>query len=233
MKILSALHKTIQLSKDNIEFSFDDWYVDDMKFAELLYKHWYKNVMFYIPIKNIEWKTTLSSGNIQTISKVFEIWGHTYHHIDLTTLTLEEWKQEIMDGKIALESLIGKQISSFCPPRGHFNQQILHTIRQCWFTDCRSARLYNANISNPKDFLWHPNIHFYHHPIYIDFLHSIKMWDMYSIKSRLKGMNRTHMNMIFDILSTNGKIHIWWHTWEIDFEEFKIFILNLNKLFNE
>lgn len=223
----------MKISKDNFEFSFDDWYINDLKFAKFLYENWYKNIIFYIPIKNIEWKETLRENNIKEISEMYKIGWHTYNHIDLTTISLEQAKKEILDWKNAIENIIWKSITTFCPPRWHFNNEILKLVKECWFTDCRSARLYNSNKIDKTNFLWHPNIHYYNHWLVIDLLHSIKMKDLKSFTNRLLNINKSHEEMIMQIIKNNWNVHIWWHTWEIDFEEFKDFILKLNNLINE
>jgi len=220
----------MKITKDNFEFSFDDWYIDDPQFAEFLYENGYKNVIFYIPIKNIEWKEILNKDNIKKISEIYEIWWHTYNHIDLTSIPLKQAKKEILDWKKAIENIIWKSITSFCPPRWHFNDEILELVKECWFTDCRSARLYNSNNRDKTNFVWHPNIHYYNHRLIIDLLHSIKMKDIKSFNNRIKNINKSHKEMIIEIIKNNWNIHIWWHTWEIDFQEFKKFILELNQL---
>ncbi len=48
------------INKDNIYFSFDDWYPKDLEFAKELKKRWFNNLTFYVPIKNCEWKKTLT-----------------------------------------------------------------------------------------------------------------------------------------------------------------------------
>lgn len=216
------------LNKDNIEFSFDDWYPDDLKYAHFLHENWYKNVTFYIPISNTEWKKTLSSNQIKEIAGLYQIWWHTYNHIDLTTIDLLKAEKEILDWKKAIEDIIGRHINSFCPPRGHYNDEILDLIRQAWFDDCRSARLLNFNKLDKNEFLWHPNLHFYNHSFLVDVLHCLRQKDLFSIKNRISNSHLKHLELIKSIIELNGKIHIWWHSWEIDFEEFKKMILFLN-----
>lgn len=218
------------ISKDAIVFSFDDGYVDDLKFAELLQKHGYRNVIFYVPIQNIEWKAVLNAQEIKKLSEMYEIGWHTYNHVDLTTLSLEDAEKEIVSWKEALEAIIGREITSFCLPRWHYNTAILDVVKKCWFTDCRSARLYNTHPSDQTNFLWHPNIHFYPHLRLIDLLHAIKVQDFSSFAMRIKHLKNSHLEMIPKILAKNQKIHIWWHSWEIDYATFEHFILQLNDL---
>jgi len=78
------------INKDNIYFSFDDWYPKDLEFARELKKRWFNNLTFYVPIKNCEWKETLTEDEIKELSKLWEIWWHTYNHVDLMTLSLKE-----------------------------------------------------------------------------------------------------------------------------------------------
>ena len=88
--------------------SWDDGDPSDVRLAELLQKY---NVpaTFYIPIDNVE-RQCLKPQEIREIADIFDVGGHTYHHVNLTQITLREVEKEIVDGKEELEELIGKKI---------------------------------------------------------------------------------------------------------------------------
>lgn len=215
------------ITKDNIFFSFDDGHPNDLIIAQKLQQFWFKNAIFYIPIKNIEWKEVMNENQILNLSKIYEIWWHTYNHIDLTTIDDTNVLNEITKGKEWIENIISKKITSFCFPRWHYNNTIIELVRKAWFKNARSARLYNFNKLNKRAFLFHPNIHFYSHSILIDILHCIKNMDIYSLYQRLKYIALSHNDLIWKILKKNKEIHIWWHSREIDIKEFDIFLVNL------
>ena len=208
------------INKDNIYFSFDDWYPKDLEFAKELKKRWFNNLMFYVPIKNCEWKETLTEVQIKELSESWEIWWHTYNHVDLMILSLEEAENEIKKWKEELEKILWKKITSFCYPRGHFNKKIIDLVKNLWFKQTRSARLFNFHKMNKREFIEHPNIHFYPHSLLIDCLHCIKWLDFYSLFLRLRYFYLSHYDIIIKILKKNWSVHIWGHTWEIDKKEF-------------
>ena len=216
------------MNKNNIYFSFDDGHPNDIIIANILKKNWYKNIIFYIPLNNIEGRDVMKRNDIKLLSENFEIWWHTFNHIDLTTIDIKIVKQEIMNWKKALEDIIWKKINSFCPPRWHYNNQILEVIKECWFSDCRTARLLNFNKFDRTKFLWHPNIHLYKHSLLIDLLHCIKQKDLKSLEKRLLYLKLNHIDLMDKILDDNSEVHIWWHSWEIDLKEFEYFINKLN-----
>lgn len=215
------------ITRDNIFFSFDDGHPNDLIVAQKLQKFWFKNVIFYVPIKNVEWKKIMNPQEIAQLSKMYEIWGHTYNHIDLTTLDEEKAFEEIFQGKEKIEHVIWKKLISFCFPRWHYDNTIIELVRKAWFQNARSARLYNFNKVDKCAFLWHPNIHFYPHNVLIDILHCIKNMDIYSLYQRLKYITLSHNDLIWKILKKNKEIHIWWHSWEINMNKFDEFLTKL------
>ena len=56
-------------------------------------------------------------------SGLVEIGGHTVTHPHLNQLTSNEQEQEIYNNKIALESMIGKRLTSFAYPYGSLNEE--------------------------------------------------------------------------------------------------------------
>ena len=92
-----------------IELSFDDGNPLDSKVVEVL-KNFDFPATFYIPSNSM-----LTGNEIESISKKYEIGGHTASHIqDLKLLGNKDLKQEIVDNKHYLEFLILPFISLFC-----------------------------------------------------------------------------------------------------------------------
>lgn len=220
------------INKNNIYFSFDDWYPKDLEFAKELKRRWFNNLTFYVPIKNIEWKECLTSDQIRELSKLWEIWWHTFNHVDLMTIPLGKVEDEVKKWKEELEKITWKKINSFCYPRWHFNKKIENIVNKCWFNHSRSARLFNFHKMNLKDFVEHPNIHFYPHSRLIDILHCIKNLDFYSLFWRFRYIYLSHYEMIYKILEKNWCVNIWGHTWEIDKKEFDKMVDVLDSIIN-
>ena len=123
--------------------SWDDGKKSDLWLVEKLLK--YKlPAIFYIP-SNCE----LSKREIKNIAEHFEIGGHTETHQWLTRLTPKEAWFEIKDNKIWLENLLSREITSFAPPRGYYNKQIIKLIKKAGFKESRTVKVFN--IFTPKN----------------------------------------------------------------------------------
>ena len=142
-----------------IIMSWDDGYPKDLKAADLMAKYDIKGI-FFIPVKNSEGLSVLNKSEIRELSNNFDIGGHTFNHIDLTTINIEAAKNEINSGKIEIEDVIGREIDYFCFPRGHYNKSIINLVKQAGFKNARSSRLLNFTKSDISKLIVHPNLHF-------------------------------------------------------------------------
>ena len=62
-------------------------------------------------------------------SGLVEFGGHTAGHTTLTTVSLNEAKREIEDNKRWIEEVLGKEIVSFCYPRGGEDDAIVELVK--------------------------------------------------------------------------------------------------------
>ena len=177
-----------------IETSWDDGSAYDYKICELLKKY---NIggTFYIPTIN-----DLSESEIISMSKDFEIGGHTTTHPkDLKKLSPEEQYNEIKDNKYYLEKLIGKKVNSFCYPGGKYNEITIEQVKKAGFQSARTT--IQDSISKPVDmFRIKTSIHIYpetkeyNKP---DFL-----------KEGIRLFNKAK--------EEDSYFHLWGHGWEIE-----------------
>lgn len=129
------------------EISLDDGHVDDLYAVELLEEYGLnKYTTLYIPTI----QTKLSKDQIKALSKKVKIGGHTATHpMDLKKLNHEGLLQEIFDAKKDLEELIKKPVTSFCYPRGRYNDTVVDMVRHSGFTEGRTTAVLSTQI--PKD----------------------------------------------------------------------------------
>jgi len=213
----------------NIYLSVDDGHPLDLKLAEVIAKK-DLNTIFYIPIKKRGSKR-MTNEEIRSLSSQFEIGGHTYNHVDLTKVSLKIARKEIADGKNSLEDIVGKKIKSFAFPFGHYNNQIVDLVKDLGFENCRSGRIINFHEFNNDNFLQHPNFQLYPHKLITDVEHCFKMFDYYSLFRRLEHVKLEHLDL-FPYLSFNKKIHIWFHSKDIeDFNLWKLFTKISRRIF--
>ena len=195
-------------------FCIDDGHPLDLKVAQILLRKNYKAI-FYIPLKNSEGLPSLTKKEILYLSRHFEIGSHTFNHRVLTGLSEKKIRTEIKNGKEALEAIIGREVSSFCPPRGKYNRQIIKIAKDLGIVDIRSARILNFKKTN-REGLWHPNLHLYPHPSWLDFASCIKNIDPASLIKRTKYYKVSHLNLYRIFKSGNFTPYFWLHSWEIN-----------------
>jgi peptidoglycan/xylan/chitin deacetylase (PgdA/CDA1 family) len=201
-----------------ITTSWDDGHPLDVKLCSILKKNGIKGTI-YVPIKNSE-NVVMKKDEIKNISNNFEIGGHTYNHTILTNETTEIMISELTESKEALQKITNNEITSFCYPRGKYNNKVIEKVKQAGYKNGRTTELFRTAISNPYEI--HTTIQAVNrilpskikqifntndHQIRNNMLFSgmiLSNWDKIAIKT-------------FDHVMENGGIwHLWGHSWEID-----------------
>lgn len=118
--------------------SWDDGDVFDLKLAGLLDRYDVKGT-FYIT-KEYR-KERLFDEDIKAISQRHEIGAHTLTHSDLRKISREEKIREIEGSKEWLESLLGKEVVSFCYPSGFFDTESVELVKEAGFRGARTTQL--------------------------------------------------------------------------------------------
>jgi peptidoglycan/xylan/chitin deacetylase (PgdA/CDA1 family) len=210
------------MSKVELIACVDDGHPLDLKIAEIFLKKGIKAI-FYIPINNSEGLPTLSKKEIRYLSRNFEIGGHTYNHIDLTSVPINVVRKEINLGKKELEEIIGKKIVTFCPPKGKFKKEILKIAKDAGFKDFRGVRRIDFREADRNKFLWYPNLHIYPHSRLKDILECAVNGDYHSLIKRFKYIKTDHLGLLDDFKREGAPFYIWLHSWEL--EKFKLWRL--------
>jgi len=163
----------------------------------------------------------LPKGDLLRISSRFEIGGHTAGHVDLTTIPPADVSSEIITGKEQLEDLLGKPLSMFCYPRGHFNEHIQEQVRKAGFSGARTASWFHGEY--PTDpFRVHPTLHLYPHSPLVHIGHAVKEMNFRALRDYVlldratSRLTRLAHNWLQRIALTGGIFHLWGHSWEIE-----------------
>lgn len=196
--------------------SWDDGHPFDMRIAQLLTDYGFKGT-FYVPLLNSE-NDVMSKKQIYQLSKFHEIGGHTINHTYLNKLSIERKKEEIFNSKKILEDIIGKQISAFCFPGGHFSNIDIKLIKEAGFLFGRTTELFQTKIN--KDSLLLPTtLQLYNHNTITYLKHCLKRkYFKEMIDHRFFLKNHSILNLTKFYLENNigDFIHIWGHSWEIE-----------------
>jgi len=129
-----------------LKTSWDDGSTYDLKLVKLLIK--YKiPAIFYIPTI-----CELSKDDIIRIyNSGIEIGAHTENHPqDLKLLSKEEQEDEILANKLYLESVIKDKVSSFCYPRGRYNEDTICILKEVGFKEARTTVAGCTDLQNDK-----------------------------------------------------------------------------------
>lgn len=201
-----------------ITTSWDDGYPSDLKLAELLKKYDIP-ATFYIPIGNVE-RVCMDAQQIREIARDFDIGGHGYHHVNLTTVPPEEAEREIMEGKSKLEQIIGREVLSFCYPCGSFNNEIISIVRGAGFIGARTVRLLSRSIKDAfrmDTTICATDTRFgYYAKSSIASRDPRLSYLMLRNKLFRKGWEQAALNTLDSVVKNGGVWHLWGHTWEID-----------------
>jgi len=83
--------------------------------------------------------------------KGFEIGSHTLSHSSLPRISLPRAAIEIARSKEVLENLTGREVHSFCYPRGEYNREIIELVKK---TGYQAAVTLNPGNKNSSDDLF-------------------------------------------------------------------------------
>jgi peptidoglycan-N-acetylglucosamine deacetylase len=201
-----------------ITTSWDDGHPLDLKLCSLL-KDYGMTATMYIPIANPENKV-VSSDTIRAIAKDFEIGGHTYNHTWLTQIDENRMIYELIESKNVLESIVRKEVVSFCYPRGLYDKKVTEKVKESGYKLARTVKSLCTTLSKPLEY--HPTIHVFDYNLIAKgkqivtstdrslaaklllYGNIFKRWDMLAKKS------------LDHVLENGGIWHLWGHSWEID-----------------
>jgi len=201
-----------------ITTSWDDGHPLDLKVAGLLDKYNLSGT-FYIPKTNIE-NPVMSETMIHSLSKQFEIGGHTLNHLAADEIDHKRWDEEVKNCYAWLSELTGEVPISFCFPKGKFNPQATASVFTAGFklartTELMSIKPYEENNIVPT------TIQIYEHKRLTYFKHLIKrkkignlfLWMRTNCE---KDLDRLAENYLKYTIRTKGCLHLWGHSWEIE-----------------
>ena len=168
--------------------SWDDGKQHD-KYLHALLQQYDIPAIFYIPSINRD----LSDDQIRTIAHTSEIGGHTVNHTILRGPHPDIVFAEVNDCKERMEEIIGRKITSFCYPRGRYDDVVKQTVRDAGFTEARTTTVLH-NKRNTDPFELHTTCHVYPRKEYgKKKWHQIAVWQLNEVCDIESDANYFHL----------------------------------------
>jgi peptidoglycan/xylan/chitin deacetylase (PgdA/CDA1 family) len=189
--------------------SWDDGHKGDLVLAKLLDKYGIKGT-FYAPQNYLD--SPLDGEDLKVIDKTHELGAHTLTHPNLTRLSEDDVRREIVGSKEYLERVVGHTIRMFCYPTGQNNPRIRQIVKASGFVAARTCS--HGDFSLPEDpFAWHVSLHASNGSP----LSTCGIWkDNHLPFSSLLDWE-IRARYLFDRAYTCGGVyHLWGHSWEIE-----------------
>lgn len=142
--------------------SWDDGHPLDGRLAELMTRHGIAGT-FYCPLRNAEGRPVLSASELRQLDGPFEIGSHTRDHAYATRMPAAHWEQQVRDGRVGLEDLLGHPVEGFCYPGGKLTADSRAAVARAGFRYARLTENFRTDCG--ADPLRVPTtVQFYPHP---------------------------------------------------------------------
>ncbi|WP_428425505.1 polysaccharide deacetylase family protein [Methylibium sp.] len=201
--------------------SWDDGHPLDLRLAELLNRHGFKGT-FYVPLNNDRFSLpVLSAAGLRELDTVCEIGSHTLDHCYLTEVNTDTARQQIHDGRTALEGIVGHAVRGFCYPGGKYRQEHRALVESEGFAHARTT--VNLEFDGAfEDFERPTTLQFYPHSRAV----YMRNWMRYGrwrkrLPMALKALESSDFLSLMKASllyaqERDGVFHLWGHSWELE-----------------
>jgi Polysaccharide deacetylase len=200
--------------------SWDDGHPLDLRLAELLNRHGFTGT-FYAPCTNREGLPVLPKTGLRQLDAMVEVGSHTMDHCYLTTVSGATARQQIHDGRTALEDALGHAVKGFCYPGGRFRSEHRAMVESEGFTYARTTK--NLVFDTGPDRFERPTtLQFYPHSraVYLgNWIKHRQWWQRMPLATRACATPDLLLLLKASLLhakKTGGTFHLWGHSWELD-----------------
>jgi peptidoglycan/xylan/chitin deacetylase (PgdA/CDA1 family) len=205
----------LQPGKMYVTTSWDDGHQLDLRLADELATRGLPGTFYISPLcLEIPQAQRLTPTTLRQLAEISEIGGHTLTHPRLPTISLDEARREIVEGKDSLEADLGHEVTAFCYPYGAYSKEHPALVRSAGFTMARTVERFRTG---RPDNMWEmgTTTHAYRH--LVDALeicrrarslrHAAGMWHNWDLLGR---------QLLAETRAQGGVFHLWGHSWEVD-----------------
>ncbi len=204
-----------------VSTSWDDDSASGLKIAELLSARGLPGT-FYVPTSRLGEESIFTGSDLRALSTSgFEIGAHTISHKILTQLRPPELTREVAGCKQVLEQILGKEVTTFCYPKGRFNARVVQEVERAGYRGARSTQiLFSGATFPPYEMPTTVQAYPHHRSNYVRNLIRLgaisalvkSMPDLISFDNWLQ-LGKS----LFDrVLRDGGTWHLYGHPWEIE-----------------
>jgi peptidoglycan/xylan/chitin deacetylase (PgdA/CDA1 family) len=127
--------------------SWDDGHPLDLQVADLLLRHGFQGT-FYVPLSNSEGPPVLRREEMRRLDSQCEVASHTVDHCYLGTVPGQEARRQITVGKQQLEQILGRSVSGFSYPGGHYTRKHRQMVAEAGFAYARTGASFYGSLSS-------------------------------------------------------------------------------------
>jgi peptidoglycan/xylan/chitin deacetylase (PgdA/CDA1 family) len=132
-----------------VSTSWDDDSASGLRIAELLSARGLPGT-FYVPTARLGEGSIFGGSDLRALSTSgFEIGAHTISHKILTELEQPELTREVAGCKEVLQQILGKEVATFCYPKGRFNARVVREVERAGYRGARSTRILFSGATFP------------------------------------------------------------------------------------
>jgi peptidoglycan/xylan/chitin deacetylase (PgdA/CDA1 family) len=145
-----AVREQRDLPPKSLVLTFDDGYASNYRLVFPLLKQFGLKASFFVIVDKVNTENYMSWQELLHLQDLGMIIGsHGMTHADLTELTEERARKELLDSKMILSGNLGRNVEALSIPRGFYNKSIIMNCEDVGYkVICTSYFGYNSRRSN-------------------------------------------------------------------------------------
>jgi len=201
--------------------SWDDDAASGLKVAELLGSRAMPGT-FFVPTGELGEAGKFNDRDLRSLASAgFEIGAHTVSHKMLTTLAEAELVREVGDCKQTLQQILGREVTTFCYPKGRFNAQVIRQVERAGYLGARTTKMLSSSLVFSR-FEMPTTIQAYPHSRSNYVKNLVRLRAVPTLAKELpdlisfEGWSQLGKKLFDQALHDGGIWHLYGHPWEIE-----------------
>jgi len=205
-----------------ITTSWDDGHPLDQRIADLLDRHGLTGT-FYVPRHSQ--RPRLPDADLREMAVRHEVGAHTLNHAVLAGLDEATAREEIAGSRHWLEDTLGRPVTTFCYPRGAYDDQARRLVAEAGFSLARTVEAFRFTVGSDP-FIVPTTLHLYPYPLRPSSSLRARFQPVRRALAhrRSSGLplaalfswERLALATLDRAAAIGGVWHLWGHSWEID-----------------